>query len=157
MSNIITPSRFIKLMQKNPITWAHILRGVSEEQAKSLRDGGDGWNIVEVMCHIRDFEVVFFERAQQIVNEDNPTLTPRDHETLVIENDYASQSLAPVFADYQATRGKFNAWLAERSPEDWTREGVHPVTGSLTLLDQVAQVALHELDHMEQVSHILND
>jgi hypothetical protein len=51
---------------------------VSQEQAQELKDGPDGWSILEIMCHVRDFQEIFMTRATRMLNEDMPILVPVD-------------------------------------------------------------------------------
>lgn len=152
---MLTSGRFVRGMKKTPVLLDALLNGVTQERALAARDGENGWNVVEIVCHLRDFEAIFFNRAQQIVAEDRPTLTPYDHEQLVVENDYASQSLAAVFEDYVAKRQAFIEWLNAREEDEWQRVGVHPEAGEYTLLEQVLQVPMHDLDHLEQIARVL--
>ena len=39
----------------------HILAGVSDDGARSLRDGDDGWSVIEIVCHLRDFDEIFYK------------------------------------------------------------------------------------------------
>jgi len=153
--SIIKPARFIKTMQKNAALYQMLLGGVSQEQATQARDGADGWNVVEVLCHLRDFDGIFLTRAMQIVEQDNPTLTPYDHEALALENRYSEQVLADVLAAFLAHRQKFTDWYAERAEADWGRTATHPESGRLTLLDTAVQAATHDIDHLEQIVRIL--
>lgn len=152
---MLTPGRFLRGMKKSPVLLDALLNGITQERALVARDGDDGWNVVEIVCHLRDFEAIFFDRAQQIVAEDRPTLEPFDHEALAVERKYSEQALDEVFEDYVAKRTAFVTWLNERDEADWQRVGVHPEVGEYTLLEQVLQVPLHDLDHLEQVARVL--
>jgi hypothetical protein len=152
---MLTPPRFVRGMQKTPVLLDALLNGITQERALAARDGEDGWNVVEVVCHLRDFEAIFFARAQQIVNEDRPTLTPYDHEAMALERNYAGEDLNSAYETYVQARQAFLVWIAERADSDWTRTGVHPEVGEYSLLEQVIQIPLHDLDHLEQIARIL--
>ena len=152
---MLTPGRFIKALKRTPVLLDSLLCGVTQERASAARDGADGWNVIEIVCHLRDFEAIFFERAQRLVAEDRPVLPPYDHEALARERDYAAQSLDEAFAGFIANREAFIAWLKARSEADWTRTGIHPEQGEYSVLEQALQAACHDIDHLEQIARCL--
>ena len=152
MSILMLP-RFIKTMQKNIQTINYVLANISQDKATSTYDGD--WNVVAVLCHLRDFDEVFFNRAQQMLNADMPTIKPVDHAALAIENDYNNQNLQDVLATFTQHRATFTEWLAGLSEEQWYRGGVHPETGEYTILQQAIQVCTHDADHLEQMMRML--
>ena len=156
MSSIVTPDRFTRALKKNPTILKSILRGVTHEEARQARDEGpDGWNVIEVLCHLRDFDAVFMERAWAMVEQDRPAMQPVDHLQMVIERRYAEQQFETVLAEYLAHRAEFNAWVAALTDDDWGRVGVHPVNGEVTLLEQIVQASDHDTNHFEQIARIL--
>lgn len=152
---MLTPGRFIAALKRTPILLDSVLCGVTQERALAARDGDDGWNVVEILCHLRDYEEIFFARAKRIVAEDNPALEYFDHEVLAKERAYSSQDLDTVYRSLLATRQEFIAWLEARDETDWDRPGVHPESGDYTLLQQAMQVPLHDVDHIEQMARVL--
>lgn len=150
---ILSSERFIRTMRKSARIYQQTLASVGQKQATNTWDGD--WNVVAVMCHLRDFEQVFFDRARQIINEEYPVLVPVDHEVLAIENDYNNQTLSEVLSAFSERRQAFLDWLEARNPADWNRKGVHPEHGDYTLLEQAIQVATHDVDHLEQVVRML--
>jgi uncharacterized damage-inducible protein DinB len=151
----MSKARFLRCLKKTPTILNAILKDVSSEQVKQLRDGEDGWNVVEVMCHLRDFENIFFRRAQQIVEEDRPNIIPVDHEALAAAGDYAIQDLKTVFGQYIDTRRRFINWLEALSDDEWHNVGVHPESGEMTVMEIAMQVTTHDVDHTEQMVRIL--
>ncbi|MDE2952702.1 MAG: DinB family protein [Chloroflexota bacterium] len=133
----------------------HIARGISEEQAHELRDGPDGWSIVEIVCHLRDFDAIFRSRAQMMLSEDRPRLPAYDHEGMALERAYQQERLSSACQQLKASRRATIAFFASLTPEQWARDGVHPERDSFTMTDAVMQVGLHDLDHLEQITRIL--
>lgn len=133
----------------------HILRGVSEEQAHELRDGPAGWSIVEIVCHLRDFDQIFRSRAQMMLSEDHPRLPAYDHEAMALERAYQQEQLSSALDQLNVSRRESIAFFASLTPDQWERAGVHPERDSFTMTDAVMQVGLHDLDHLEQITRVL--
>lgn len=152
---IFTPTRFIKTMHKNQQLINYLLTDVSQAAAVNAWDAD--WNVIAVLCHLRDFDQIFYERANQMNDEDNPTLTPRDHAQMAMDADYNSQELASVLAAFNANRTRFIEWFEALPAERFERSGVHPENGPITILEQAAQVITHDIDHLEQMTRMLQE
>ena len=139
-------------------TLEHILADVSQEQAQMIRDGDEGWSVLEILCHLRDYQAIFAERIRRILDEDSPIFMPYDERArlgLVVENDYANQDLRAVFADYAATRRQMIDLLASLDEDQWRREGRFAVDDVVDLTMPVVHTLLHDADHSEQIARIL--
>ncbi len=128
-----------------------LLRGMTQAQAVAARDGADGWNIVEIMCHLRDLEDVYQRRAMQMTTEDNPHVLGFDVLGAVTANDYAHASLAEALALWNERRAASLEWLSALTEDQWERTGIHPAYGKYTVLDAALRTALHDVNHTEQV------
>ena len=133
----------------------HILRNVSAEEARVLRDGPDGWSIVEIVCHLRDFDEVFHSRACMMLDQAHPRLPAYDHEAMAIERAYQAESLAAAYDALRASRARFVAFFENLSPFQWARGGVHPERDRFSMTDALMQVSAHDLDHIEQITRVL--
>ena len=151
----IVRQRHITLMRNSVRTLGNILQHVTQEEAASYRDGGDGWTVLEVICHLRDYDLIFCNRAQMMLEQDYADLPGYDHEALATERDYNSQDLSAVYAGLAESRERFAAFFENLTDEQWTRAGVHPERGHFTMTDAVMQVGLHDSDHLEQITRIL--
>ncbi|MDZ4671060.1 MAG: DinB family protein [Phototrophicales bacterium] len=134
-----------------------ILSDVSQHDATTYRDNGDGWTVLEVLCHLRDYDEIFYQRANQILNEEDPTFVPRDHEALVIENEYNNQNLHAVLAELNSTRARFITFFESLTPEQWERNGFHPEYGEFPMTRSAIQVGTHDVNHIEQITRILKE
>jgi hypothetical protein len=152
---LLTPARMLRAIKKTPLILESILRDVTPEQAQTLTDGPDGWSTVEIMCHLRDFEQIFYGRAVKMLDYDRPTFESIDQNKLVREGNYREQNLHQAFEYYRATRQEFVTLLEGLNDEHWHRTGISPSSGEYDLLQLAMQVALHDVDHTEQVIRIL--
>lgn len=133
----------------------HILQNVSEEQAHELRDGPQGWSIVEIVCHLRDFDDIFYRRANMMLEQDHPQLPAYDHEAMAIESAYQRQSAAAAYEALKASRRRFIDFFKSLTEQQWQRGGIHPERGGFTMTDALIQVGLHDIDHLEQITRVL--
>lgn len=133
----------------------HTLRNVSGEQARTLQDGPDGWSIVEIVCHLRDFDEIFHSRARMMLEQDHPQLPAFDHEAMALARDYQAQSLEEAYGAFRASRAEFAGFFETLTPEQWARGGVHPERDSFSMTDALMQVSAHDLDHLEQITRVL--
>jgi len=153
---VVNPGRFTRALKENSTILKSILRGVTHEEAQQARDEGpDGWNVIEVLCHLRDFDIIFMDRARAMVEQDRPPHTPVNHLQMVIENKYAEQPFETALSEYLAHRAEFIAWVDSLSESDWERTGKHPENGDITVLDQIVQASDHDTNHYEQIARIL--
>lgn len=153
---MMTPDRFIRALKRTPILLDTILCGITQERAAVATDGPQGWSVIAIVCHLRDFEEIFFNRAQQILAEERPELVAFDREQMAVDRDYANEDLNAAYEKFLETRQAFITWLEDRADEDWGRVGIHPEVGAYTLLEQAMQVPLHDLDHLEQIARCLS-
>lgn len=138
-------------LRRTNIILNDILRGLSQADAVAHRDGPDGWNVVEIVCHLRDLEDIYHRRAEQMVNEDNPAVLGFDVAGAVIANDYAHADLAEALSVWNERRATYLAYLATLTTQQWERTGVHPAYGPYTVQDAVLRTVLHDVNHTEQV------
>jgi uncharacterized damage-inducible protein DinB len=111
----------------------HLLANVSQSAATTFRDGGDGWTVVEVMGHMRDFEALFVERAKLTVTVDEADLPFPDPATLAVERKYNTQNLREVYDAWVTNRHAYLDYLNAREPGDWSRTANHPKRGPFSL------------------------
>ncbi len=149
----------LEALEQSSLTLGHILADVTQKQAQTIRDGVEGWSVLEILCHLRDYQAVFAERIRRILDEDMPIFMPYDESArlrLVVENDYNNQDLRAVFADYAATRRQMIELLASLDEEQWQREGGFAIDDIVDLTMPVVHTLLHDADHTEQIARILS-
>lgn len=151
----VTPDRFIADARRTPVILNGLLSGLSPERAMEATDGPDGWSVVQVVCHLRDFEGFFRDRVEMMLANDAPALPRYDHEALAIERDYQHQNLVGVFADLLARRKGFLEFFESLTPEQFERTGIHPESGSITVFDALVQIIHHDLTHLDQIARCL--
>ncbi|MCY4064667.1 MAG: DinB family protein [Chloroflexi bacterium] len=145
-------------LEQSAQTLAHILADVSQARASAIRDGDDGWSVLEIMCHLRDYQAIFAERIRRILEEEDPTFQLYDEEArlrMVVENEYANQNLRAVLEDYLSTRRAIIERLTPLDDAQWKREGRFAADDIVDLTMPVVHTLLHDADHKEQIARIL--
>jgi hypothetical protein len=147
--------RQVNLSKKTLDILRNVLADVTPQQARTLRDGAHGWTVLEVVCHLRDFNDIFHDRAKLIRDQDRPNLPAYDHEALAVKGHYNAGDLATAFAALVDSRRAMIDTFKALTPEQWERAGIHPERGVFTMTDAALQVVAHDCDHTEQITRIL--
>ena len=152
---VFTPERTLNYLQKTTAVVDYLFHGMSNERAKQLAPGISGWNALEVMGHLVDLEAIFTARVHRILNETNPTFDRLNPDQMAADHGYAQQDIQQQVAKFLQLRREFITLLTSLSEEQWTRGGIHPTYGPMTLLDLATNTALHDLNHLGQISEVL--
>ncbi len=153
----VPPSWLISGLKKSHLVLGQTIAGVTQEQAQQLREEPDGWTILEIICHVRDHQEIYFDRVKRMVAEDTPTLATFDRIAMVTERNYAGQNLREVFDNFVQTRQAFIEFVSTLDDAQWDRGGQHPLTGDVTVKTPTLHTVLHDIDHAEQIGRILTD
>jgi len=150
---LLDKGKALRSLPKTIALLRFILQDVTQEQAMNSWDGD--WNVVFVVCHLRDLEAAYLERLHMMLQTDNPTFPANDNQATAIKNNYAGADSRTALAEFEALRRAFIALLKSLSDEQWERRGQHPYFGETTILTQAVNNAIHDLDHIEQIARAL--
>ena len=150
----ISPAFFTQQLPKVGPVLRTLTADLTPEQARNWRDGPDGWNAIEVIAHLRDFERIFIEWAQLMLEEEQPTLPLYDPDALARERRYGEGDMPTVFAEWKAGRAASITFYAALSEADFVRPGIHLRRGEWSVGEGLASQVLHDLTHFEQLAKI---
>jgi uncharacterized damage-inducible protein DinB len=147
----------IEQLQKNIKIIGRVVRGVTQQDASTYRDNGEGWTVLEVMCHLRDFEQLFLDRACMTVEQDTPDLPFPNPNEVAAQGNYMAQNLEAAYAEWVHRRESQLAYFASLKEDAWERTATHPVRGSVSLTDQMMLTVWHDNNHLEQMTKIIDE
>lgn len=133
----------------------YIFEQANPSSLTTYRDGANGWTVLEVLGHLRDFEGVFYERIHLAKTEDNPALPFPDPDQLAQVNNYNALPIWDVYAAWGSARQRLLDYMATFTEADWLRPAQHPTRGTLIIQDQLFLITWHDVNHIEQMTRIL--
>ncbi|MEZ4670824.1 MAG: DinB family protein [Anaerolineae bacterium] len=156
MKQLLNDAKALRTLRKTPVILKAVLAGITPEQARTLRDGADGWSILFIVCHLRDVELMFSGRVRDMLEKTNPEFKVVTNEDMIQQNDYEGASFERALFDYYDHRTAFITLLESLSDEQWLLPGTHPLQGPATVLDVAVNTGLHDIDHIEQIIRCVN-
>lgn len=148
-------TRTFNTLKLNLALLENIFQRVTAEQATTLRDGPNGWTPLEILCHLRDFDVIFRERGGQMLAEENPQFIKYDADKLAAERAYNQQTVAQALAEMKVYRTQLIAFFEPLAEEQWNRTGAHFRLGAFTMTDVLTHITWHDANHLEQLTRVL--
>ena len=156
MTTIDTEARdtLIDALAEYPARLHELIAGTDD--AELTRAGPEGsWGVVEVLCHLRDWERIYVQRVQRMIHEDDPTFESVDDSLWPIDRDYHAQDPRDVLENFAEHRSKLVDLLEGISTADWSREGHVPRQGRVTVGWYAEHIASHDAEHLSQVRQAL--
>ncbi|MBZ0277715.1 MAG: DinB family protein [Anaerolineae bacterium] len=144
-------------MRKNLKNIGYIVQDTPIHDLTVYRDGGSGWSVLQVLCHLRDFEAVFLHRAHLTAEQDVPALPFPNPDELAAEKKYHEQNVHAVYAEWQQIRADYLNFHEELPEAAWERVANHPTRGLITIQDQFTITAWHDVNHLEQLMRVLHE
>ncbi len=154
--SILNPVKAVRGLKLTPDILKALLASVSQERAVQATDGSDGWSVLYIMCHLRDYEDIFSERIFMLLDQDEPTMPlPINSDELIQINAYAAQQLDLTFAVYLEKRRALVERLTALTPDQWERSGTLPTGDRVTVVEMAINIILHDHNHIDQIVRAL--
>ncbi len=118
------------------------------------------WSILEVVCHLADYETIYSDRMKRVLAEDNPTLPAALPEDYAGALHYTERDLNEELAVIRSVRQQTVRLLRLLELDCFQRTGVHTEDGPLTLESLLERIVEHIPHHLrfidEKVALLLN-
>lgn len=154
---MLTPDQrrsLIDQIRELPAQLSDLVQGLSTEQLTTPFLEGE-WTVAQNVHHLADSHMNSYIRCKLIATEKHPPLKPYDQDQWAL---FADATSADLSASLALLRSLHARWVIfwEQLPEDaWTRTGLHPANGVVTLETQLQAYAAHGLGHLDQIQRTL--
>jgi len=114
--------------------------------------GPDYFTLREVLAHLADWEPIWLERIQRIVQEESPVLPNIDEGEMAELNSYATTSVQTSLANFTRGRAVLVEYLQSLPEDAFARSGVRPEIGIITVKDIATIILAHDTYHIAQLA-----
>jgi hypothetical protein len=127
-------------------------RLIENRSRESLQQPGeDGrWGVVEVVCHMRDWETILHDRVGRILEDECPVLDNPDTTMWPLEHNYRGQDSHTVFRDLASRRRELIERLREVEPTAWERTAIVEPMGEISLRELLDQAIAHDDRYLQE-------
>ena len=135
----------IQRLDSAPDRLLRLCADLSSEDA-TQRPGEGEWSVTEVTRHLVEGDRdTFLPRLRQMLAEDRPVFESRERG----RPDPAD--LATLCSEFESARREAVRILRELDPAAWSREGVSPSRGVVTIEAYALTMADHDDEHLAQI------
>jgi len=146
----------VALLTRAPATFDALLRGLPDSWVR-CNEGDNTWSAFDIVGHL-----VFAERTDwmpriRMILEKGDAQAFDPFDRFAHLNGDQDQSMERRLDDFAVLRGESLATLKglDLQQEDLLKRGRHPALGAVTLAELLATWAVHDLNHLHQVSRVM--
>jgi uncharacterized damage-inducible protein DinB len=141
------PSSLSTRLQYQHKSLVDIIDGLSEEQIRRQIIPGK-WSIFENIVHLQTYQHTFIKRVRMILEGNNPSFDKYFAESDPVFLDNCHLSFREIMQDFISVRNETAAGFFSFNENDFAKTAVHPVYGSMNLLQWLNFFVLHESHHL---------
>lgn len=149
-------SKSLEILQRTPDTLFALLQGISPDWTHN-NEGGDTWSVYDIVGHLIHGEKTDWIQRIEIILSDNKdkSFTPFDRFAQFAES--KDKTFAALLAEFKGLREKNIKHLQSLhlTKNDFTRKGIHPALGEVTLAQLIATWTVHDLNHLSQINRVM--
>lgn len=146
----------LALLERTPAALRALLDGLPDEWITAT-EGPDTWSPYDVVGHLAVLEETdWLVRINKIVDPtEDPHFDPVDR--FAMFNASQGKSLTKLLDEFTERRARNLAHVRAMnlSAEDFSREGIHPAFGAVTLRQLLATWTAHDLSHIAQIARVM--
>lgn len=147
-----TPAAVMAVLRSTPAALHTLEKSLTPEDWNRC-DKVNEWNLVEIVCHLRDVDQeVNWPRMQRICEDENPFLPGINSDPWAEERNYAAQNGPLALNDFIKVRTSLLHLLDTFTTQEcWQRLARHAIFGPTTMSELVSFIATHDRTHIQQV------
>lgn len=107
------------------------------------------WSIREVICHLADFEPIYADRMKRVIVENEPRFGGADPSAFAARLGYRVRSVETEITLIRAVRRQMADILNSLPDDAFTRTGIHPRDGALSLAVLLSRITNHIPHHLQ--------
>lgn len=115
----------------------------------------DRFTAREVIAHLADFEQTVLDRIRVANQKPGKEVPFYDADVAATEHKFAEKEIFHEAEVFESRREMLAEYLGDFAPADWQKTFVLPDGTSVTIYDFIFKLMLHDLEHIEQLSHYL--
>jgi len=143
-------------LESAPVVMSALLRGrTSGDDLWDFRPNPERFTLREVLAHVADWDNIFLERVQRILDEDQPTLPDLDEGAIALANAYAIQDPLDNLKRWSESRPELVKLLRSRKHEDFGRIGYKAPFGAISIDAWLSLIIGHDMYHLRQTSEYI--
>jgi hypothetical protein len=146
----------IALLSRTPAALNALLGGLPDIWVRS-NEGADTWTVFDVVGHLIYADRTDWMPRLRLILETGETrpFEPFDRFAQIRENE--GKSLEEILDEFGRVRAETLASLRLLNLQkgDLARRGMHPAFGAVTLAQLLATWAIHDLNHLHQISRVM--
>ena len=143
----------IDVLEETPDAVRGAIAGLQDAQLSRPESPGK-WSLRHVVQHLADSELVWGYRLRLVLAQDRPTLTGYDQDLWSERLHYERAPIDEALDRFAVLRRSNLRLLAEASPADLQRVGVHAERGEESVAHITRLTAGHDLLHLRQLARI---
>src|SRR5580698_1933799 len=140
-----------KVQSETPKRLAALIKKVSPAKLRK-RPAANKWSVTEILAHLGDAEIVTAWRIRSILGAPGTPIQAYDQDAWVAAGRYSERNPRQCLEVFRAVR---EANLMALKPEQWKHHGMHSERGEETIERILHMMAGHDLNHLQQIEHIL--
>jgi len=141
------PSHISTRLQYQHKTLVDLIDDLTEEQVRRQIITGK-WSIFENIVHLQTYQHTFIKRVKQILEGNNPAFERYTADADPLFHDNCGKSIREIMHDMLTTRKEIASGMVALPETDFTKKGIHPAFGEMTLLQWINFFLLHEAHHL---------
>lgn len=146
----------LEILERTPDILIHFLKGLSSEWITN-NEGEDTWSVFDVVGHLLHGDRTdWMVRINKILAEsEDKTFTPFDRFAQFETS--KGKTLEQLLKEFKEVRESnlTNLRKLQLTENDFTKTGIHPVFGVVTLSQLLSTWTVHDLNHIAQISRIM--
>jgi FMN phosphatase YigB (HAD superfamily) len=120
------------------------------------KPANDDWNLVELICHLRDTEREIHNMQIKLFNgHDEPFIPRPDTGVWASQRDYVHEDGLKALQEFNDARKETLVMLKKISDEAWNRKARHAIFGPTNFLEVISFMADHDRLHIQQTFGVL--